>query len=348
MSIYERKDDHIRICLEEDVRSGHNYWDDVHLKHKALPKTDLEEVGLETDFLGYRLKYPMIITAITGGVDNGKKINEVIAAACEKYQIGMGLGSQRIALEDPSVEDTFSVVKDRDIPLVIANLGLPQFSNGFPGTYGSKEVEKAMEMIGADMLAVHFNLAQEALQTNGDPLVKGAEENLQRLTMDYPMMAKEVGNGIDMVTGKKLANMGFKAMDVSGVSGTSFPAVEMKRHGNLHGKEDAEWMEPFVEWGHPAPASLYLNRKSSIPLIASGGIRNGVDGTKALALGATLFGMAGVILPYADKGPEALEAFISNTIKQLKTAIFLSGGTSSRDPTHSPPIIVPPLRWWLP
>ena len=200
-------------------------------------------------------------------------------------------------------------------------------------------------MIDADVVAIHFNLAQEALQPDGDPLVSGAMERLSSLTHEYDLIAKEVGCGMDIQTSLELTKHGFKAIDVSGTSGTSFTAVESLRAREID--PNADWGTPFRDWGIPSPAALLDSSKTGLPLIASGGVRNGVDCAKALVLGASLVGMAGSVLPYASNGPDALRTHLESVIHQMRVAIFLAGGTSALKPTSSRPIFLPPLIHWV-
>ncbi len=333
--IENRKLEHIKICAEKDVGTHHNYWDDVVLKHETLPSRDLEEISLETEFLGVKLRAPIIIDAMTGGHEVAKRINENIAKACEALGIGMAVGSQRAAIEKKELEDTYSVVRKYDIPLRLGNIGAPQLALG----YGEEEIEKAIEMIAAHALEVHFNYLQEAIQPEGEAIVGQLRNMLPVLAKKYTLIAKETGAGISRKAGEFFKDAGFKALDVSGVSGTSFAAVEYYRGGELG--------EIFWDWGLPAPYSLIILRDLELPLIGSGGIRNGMDVARALALGARIAGISREILPAALKSADAVLQRIERIIKELRIAVFLSGAESAMDMVNAGYVIKGELREWL-
>lgn len=333
--IENRKLEHIKICAEKNIVAHHNYWDDITLKHETIPEVDMDDIRLDVNFLGKKLNYPIIVDAMTGGHGVAKIINENIARAAEELGIGMAVGSQRAAIENPELEDTYSVVAKYDVPLRIGNLGAPQFALG----YGEEEIIRAMEMIDAHALDVHFNYLQEAIQPEGDTKVKGLEEKLQYLAKKFPLIAKETGAGISRRAGEFFKNAGFIAIDVSGVSGTSFAAVEYYRGG----KEG----EIFWDWGLPAPYSLKILKDLNIPLIGSGGIRNGIDAAKALALGADVVGIAREVLKPAMKSYEDVVERIEKIIREMKIAIFLSGASRVEDMKNAEYIVRGELAQWL-
>lgn len=333
--IERRKLEHLKICLERNVMSHHNYWDDVIIKHETIPSVDLENISLEVEFLGRKLNAPIIVDAMTGGHKVAKKINENIAKACSELGIGMAVGSQRAAIEKKELEDTYSVIKNYEIPLRLGNLGAPQIAL----EYGEEEIRRAIEMIDAHALEVHFNYLQEAIQPEGESVVRGLKEKLKKLAGKYKLIAKETGAGISRKAGEFFKSAGFVALDVSGVSGTSFAAVEYYRGGELG--------ETFWDWGIPSPYSLLILRELEIPLIGSGGIRNGLDVARALALGATLAGISREILPYAFKSSDAVINKLERIIKELKITIFLSGATNVNDMRNVSYVIRGELREWL-
>ncbi len=333
--IEDRKLEHIKICLEKDVKASHNYWDDVVIKHVTIPKVDLEDVDIRTEFLGIKLEAPLIIDAMTGGHRVAKSINENIAKAAEELGIGMAVGSQRSAIENPALEYTYSVVKKYNVPLRMGNLGAPQFAMG----YGEEEVIRAIEMIDAHAMEIHFNYLQEAVQPEGDRKVNGLVENLERFAKKYKLIGKETGAGFDIDSAKTLKNIGFAAIDVSGVSGTSFAAVEYHRGGSI-GKT-------FWNWGLPSPYSLLSLRSIGLPMIGSGGIRNGLDVAKALCMGASVAGMAREILRYATKSYEDVVKKIEEVIHELRVALFLAGVSSLKEIADCKYIIRGELRFWL-
>jgi len=333
--IENRKLEHIKICAEKDVGAHHNYWDDIALLHETIPKVDMEDVVLEVEFLGKKLNYPIIVDAMTGGHKIAKKINENIAKACEELGIGMAVGSQRGAIENPELEDTYSVIAKYEIPLRLGNLGAPQFALG----YGEEEIKRAMEMIDAHALEIHFNYLQESVQPEGDTQVKNLRNKLRSLAQKYPLIAKETGAGISKAAGEFFKDSGFKAIDVSGVSGTSFAAVEYYRGG----KEGLI----FWDWGLPAPYSLIQLRDIGIPLIGSGGIRNGLDAAKAIALGADVVGIAREILKPAMKSHKDVVKKLESIVKELRIAIFLSGASNVKEMQDAGYVIRGELAQWL-
>ncbi len=333
--IENRKLEHIKICADKNIVAHHNYWDDIILKHETIPKVDMESVELEVEFLGKKLNYPIIVDAMTGGHKVAKVINENIARACEELGIAMAVGSQRATIENPELEDTYSVVANYDIPLRIGNLGAPQFALG----YGEEEIRRAMEMIDAHALDIHFNFLQEAIQPEGDTKVEGLKEKMEELAKKFPLIAKETGAGVSRNAGEFFKNAGFIAIDVSGVSGTSFAAVEYYRGGE-HG-------ELFWDWGLPAPYSLIILRDLNLPLIGSGGIRNGLDVARALALGADVVGIAREILKPAMKSYEDVVKRLERIIEEMRIAIFLSGACGVKDMKNVDYVIRGELAQWL-
>ena len=333
--IEDRKLEHIKICLEKDVKSSHNYWDDVVIKHHTIPRVDYEDVELGVEFLGRKLNYPIIIDAMTGGHRIAKKINENIAKAAEELGIGIAVGSQRSAIENPNLEDTYSVVRDYEIPLRLGNLGAPQFALN----YGEDEIKRAMDMIDAHAMEIHFNYLQESVQPEGDRVVGNLLDKLKPLAQKYPLMAKETGAGFDRGSAEKLINIGFKAIDVSGVSGTSFAAVEYYR-GGKYGKT-------FWDWGLPSPYAILKLRDLNVPIVGSGGIRNGLDVAKAIALGATVVGMAGSVLPYATRSAQAVVEKMEDVVTELKIAVFLAGASNLKELGNADYVVTGNLRDWL-
>ncbi len=333
--IEDRKLEHIKICADKDVVAHHNYWDDVLLKHETIPRVDLEDIRLDVNFLGRKLNYPIIIDAMTGGHRIAKVINENLAKAAEELGIGMAVGSQRAAIENKELEDTYSIIAKYEVPLRIGNLGAPQFALG----YGEEEIRRAMEMIDAHAMDIHFNYLQEAIQPEGDTKVSGLKDKLKNLARRYPLIAKETGAGISRSSGEFFKNAGFKAIDVSGVSGTSFAAVEYYRGGDEG--------QLFWDWGLPAPYSLHILRDLDVPLIGSGGIRNGLDAAKALALGASVVGIARILLKPAMKSHKDVIEVLKRIVKEMRIAIFLSGFSGVADMKNAEYAVRGELALWL-
>jgi len=333
--IQDRKLEHIKICLDKDVNATHNYWDDVVLKHVTIPKKDLEDISTETVFLDKKLSAPILIDAMTGGHPVAKKINENIAKVSEELGIAIAVGSQRSAIENPNLEDTYGIVAQYDVPLRIGNLGAPQFALG----YGEQEVQRAMEMIDAHALEIHFNYLQESVQPEGDRVVNGLIDELGSLAKRYRLIGKETGAGFDYSSAKLLKSLGFAAIDVSGVSGTSFAAVEYYRMGR-HGKV-------FWDWGLPSPYCVLTLKSLELPIIGSGGLRSGLDLARAIALGADMGGFARALLKYAAKSWQELLSKVQELIEELKIAMFLTGSTTVAELKQASYVIRGELRFWL-
>jgi isopentenyl-diphosphate delta-isomerase len=341
VKIQKRKNDHIDICLTKDVRTSYNHWDDVHLNHQAIPRCDLDEIDLKTEFLGKQLSAPLVIAAMTGGSNKADAYNKNLAKAAEEFGIGLGVGSQRAGIEKKEYEGSYTVVRDHNIPLVLANLGAPQFA--FVGRsgrkqYGIDEVKKALEMIGADAVCIHFNYLQEVIQPEGDTNVKGLIENLNEVSKRFKVIAKETGAGFSRETALIFKGAGVAALDVGGASGTSFSAVESYR-----GRDDINSAKrpgvTYWDWGIPTPITIMISQVG-LPIIGTGGLRNGLDVVKALALGADLGGMAWPLLKPASKGYDDLKNEIKTILDEIRIGIFLSGATGTADIKDTKPILI--------
>lgn len=306
--ISERKRSHLEICRKENVEFDKSAgFDSLELRHNALPECDLSEIDVSCELLGKKLSAPLMISAMTGGVGEGEKINKELAALAQKLGLGFGVGSQRAAIEDAKLARTYEVRDVAPDVLLLGNLGLAQFVVG----YGEKEAEAAMEMIDADALAIHLNAAQEAAQPEGDTNWKGGLEAIRKLKV--PVVAKEVGAGINGDVGARLESVGVKAIDVGGAGGTSWTKVEHYRGAGTS----------LSEWGLPTAQCLLENRDRKIPLIATGGVRSGQDVAKAIVLGATACGMALPVLRAWYEG--RAEDYLKSVIEELKKVMFLTG-----------------------
>jgi len=344
-----RKADHIDICLEEDVqaRTVTTGFEDVHFVHRALPEINREEIDLKIKVFNHEFSAPIIVGAMTGGTAKAEKINAAIAKAVEQLGLGMGLGSQRAAIENPKLEKTFSIArKNAPTAFLIANLGGPQLVQG----YGLKEARKAVEMIEADALAIHLNPLQEAIQPEGETKFKGLTEKIGEIAaeLDVPVIVKETGAGIAAEEAKKLESVGVKGIDVAGAGGTSWAAVEYYRAKKAKNSFLERLGEAFWDWGIPTAVSLVeVVQSVSIPVIASGGIRDGVQAAKALALGASLSSLSSPILKQAVKGPEEVKKTLEHIIEELRNAMFLVGADSIEKLRNVPLIITGKSLEWL-
>src|SRR2546422_7871620 len=283
----QRKAEHVNIILQENVSAEYNYWNDVRLVHTALPEIDLDDVDVSVKFFGKRLEAPLIISSMTGGFGVGKEINANLAKAASEVGVAVGGGAQRAALGKPDLEPTYSVVKDYGVPLVFANLRAPQLvPQEGKRAYRGADARKAMQMIKADALIVHLNFLQEVVQPEGDRRAKGCLAAIKALASKFPLMAKETGAGISRETAQKLKAAGARAIDVGGLGGTSFSAVEHQRGRKEAASPKERLRATFWDLGIPTPASL-LFAGGGLPLVGAGGARSGLDDAKGCALGGT-------------------------------------------------------------
>ncbi|MCC6956516.1 MAG: type 2 isopentenyl-diphosphate Delta-isomerase, partial [Anaerolineales bacterium] len=295
--IGRRKSDHIRINLEEDVRSGLTTGlERYRFRHRALPELDLDSVSLSQELFGRRLEAPILISSMTGGTQEAAAINQRLAQAAQQTGVAMGVGSQRAAIEQPEIAYTFQVRRDAPDVLLFANLGAVQLNYG----YGLDECRRAVDMIEADALILHLNALQEAVQPEGDTRFKGLARRIEGVckALPVPVIAKEVGWGFSEGDIRLLAEAGVAAIDVAGAGGTSWSQVEMHRAQTESQKRLAA---AFVNWGVPTSEAILEVRRLApqMTVIASGGLRSGVDIAKCLALGAQLGGMASPFLKAA-------------------------------------------------
>jgi isopentenyl-diphosphate delta-isomerase len=347
--IGERKADHIEVCLKEDVQSRRatTGFEDVHLVHKALPEIEREKIDISTTVFGYRFSAPLLVGAMTGGTEKAAKINAAIAEAVEELHLGMGVGSQRIAIDNPKTERSFSIVREKaPTAFILANIGAPQFV----GKYGVKEAKKAVEMVKANALAVHLNALQEAVQPEGDTNYSNLLQKICKLAkeLDVPVVIKETGAGISAEDAAMLAATGVAGIDVAGAGGTSWAAVEYYRAKARQDDSSQRLGEAFWDWGIPTAASLVETVKSvNLPVIASGGIRNGVDATKALALGASLASAAYPFLKPATTGSEEVKKALSYLVGEVRNAMFLVGANSVQKLQKVPVVLTGKTAEWL-
>lgn len=342
----KRKADHIKICLEQktQARKATTGFENVHLIHKALPEVDKAKVDLSTTFLGHKFNAPIVVGAMTGGTEEATKINSNIAETVEKLHIGMGVGSQRAAIENKQLAKTFTIAR-RKAPhaFIIANIGGIQLAHG----YGLREVRKAIEMIDADAVAIHLNALQEAVQPEGQTNFEGVIARIAEIAcnLDKPVIVKETGAGIAAEDAKKLENAGVKAIEVGGSGGTSFAAVEFYRSNK---EADRFQAEAFWDWGTSTAISLIETAQSvRIPVIASGGLRTGTDVAKALALDASLCSVSQPILEAAVKSPKETENALTSLAEELRNAMFLVGAKSIEVLGKMPVVITGRTAKWL-
>ncbi|HML05908.1 MAG TPA: type 2 isopentenyl-diphosphate Delta-isomerase [Methanobacterium sp.] len=332
----ERKLEHLLLCANCDVEYRKSTgFEDIELIHKALPEVNKEEIDVSTELFGKKMDVPLIISAITGGHPAATKVNRELAKAADKMNIGMGVGSQRAAVEIPELVPTYSVVRENaPDAVIIGNIGAPQI----------QYAEQAAGMIGADALAIHLNTLQEAIQPEGDIDATGYISSIEKVTelIDMPIIAKETGAGISREDAKILEKAGVSAIDVAGAGGTSWAAVETYR------AKDSYMGNMYWDWGIPtAVSTVEVCESVKIPVISSGGIRSGLEAAKALALGAESVGMALPLLKDAYLGHEAVIKSIEQFKDSLKVAMFLVGASNIKELRKSNLVIRGKTREWL-
>lgn len=332
-----RKLDHLRICAEENVECGDAGFGDIRFVHNALPECDMAEIDLSARILGHTFTSPLFISAMTGGHPGTKETNARLARAAEQFGLGMGVGSQRAALENGQLADTFAVVRD-EAPhaFLVANIGVVQLRD-----HGIAWAERAVEMIEADALAVHLNFLQEAIQPEGDHNATGCFAAIEELCRDFrtPVIVKETGCGISAATARKCWGAGVSAIDIGGWGGTSWAAVEAVRAGNGTSERDQVLKnlgQDFASWGIPTVVSLAEVLATGGPVIASGGVRSGLDIAKGLAFGADLCGMALPLLKPAMESDAALARTIGAIHQELTVTMFLTGSAKTTDLRKAP------------
>ncbi|MDE2748650.1 MAG: type 2 isopentenyl-diphosphate Delta-isomerase [Chloroflexota bacterium] len=319
-----RKADHIRINLENDVQFPRvtTGLERYRLLHQALPELSLADIDTSTSLFGKALAAPIVISSMTGGTGIAQAINRSLASCAQKHGIAMGLGSQRAAIEDDSLAGSYRIRDVAPDVLLFANVGAVQLNYG----YGVKECRKAIEMADADALILHFNVLQEAVQPEGDinfaGLLPKIEEICRRLQV--PVIAKEVGWGFSQSAVRDLASAGVAAVDVAGAGGTSWSEVEYHRAPTAF---HARVARSFADWGIPTADAIQYARRAApdLPVIASGGLRDGIDIAKSIALGADLAGLASPFLRAASDSSLALDELTQELIAQLRIAMLCTG-----------------------
>ena len=330
----KRKKEHLELCLDtESVSSPSSTGLEVYrFVHNALPELDIDEIDIGTTFLGKRLKAPILISSMTGGFDLARKVNRNLAVAAQRLGLAMGVGSQRVAIEEPSAASSFQV---RDLApdiLLLGNLGAVQLNYG----YGLEQCRRALAMIGADGLILHLNVLQEAAQPEGNRNFKGLTGKIAAMCRELgvPVVAKEVGNGISVDVATRLQRAGVKAIDIAGKGGTSWSAVETQRAARLGQRVDTA----FADWGIPTEEAIISVRKAlpDIQLIASGGIRSGVDMAKSIALGADLAGLGQPLLAAALESADKVVELLAGVIHELKVSMLCVGSKDLRELRQAP------------
>jgi isopentenyl-diphosphate delta-isomerase len=322
--INERKVEHIRVIESDpDVERHRAYFDEVRLRHRALPELDRAKVDPSVEFMGKRQSFPLLISCMTGGDHELlRTINRNLAQAAEETGVAMGVGSQRIMFTQPGARASFEVRRHAPHALLFANLGAAQLNQG----YGADQCREAIDVVGADALYLHLNPLQEAVQPEGDTDFSGLADKIGAVAgrLDRPVVVKEVGAGIGPEDVERLLPHGIRYIDVAGAGGTSWSRIEHHRHAEEEGDRLGL---TFQDWGWPTPMALraLAPYRDQVTLVASGGIRTGLDMAKAMVLGASLCGMAAPFLKPALESPEAVVRVIDCLKREFVTAMFLLG-----------------------
>jgi len=333
-----RKIEHLKICATSSVESRKVSagFEDVTLIHRALPELDMNKLDLSVDFLGKRLRAPFLIASITGGHPDTIPVNSALAAAAEELGVGIGVGSQRAAIDDTAQEESFRVVRD-EAPnaFVYGNVGAAQIRK-----YGVEWVEKLVEMIDADALAIHLNFLQEAIQPEGDKDAAGCLDTIREIcsSLGTPVIVKETGAGISREDAILLQKAGVSAIDVGGVGGTSWAGVEVYRARESGDSISEHLGELFWDFGIPTVASI-IESRVSLQIIATGGVRTGLDIAKSIALGASAASAALPFVGSALKGKEPVVSILSRMLDEFRTAMFLCGCANIQDLRNAPVVV---------
>jgi len=349
--IERRKLQHLQIATSARAQGAAGAgWDDVHLVPLAVPELDAGDVDLTTRFLGAELRAPLLITGMTGGHEAARVVNARLGEAAERLGIAVGVGSQRAALADPSLAPTFAAVRERaPSAFVLANLGAAQLvaQGGTPPLDGGA-VRAAVDMVGARALAVHLNVLQEMVQTEGDRAAAGILDAIRDVAAasPVPVMAKEVGAGLSREAATALARAGVAALDVGGAGGTSFALVESIRAEEAGDRRGARLGRTFADWGLPTAVSTLECRTAGLPLVATGGVRTGLDAAKALALGADLVGIGQPAASAAMRGLDQLMEELTLFVEELRLALLLCGARSPAALRALPVVLTGPTREW--
>lgn len=325
--IMQRKKDGIDIPLSKNVQSkfSSNYLEYVKLIHNALPEINFEDVDLSTIFLNHKFGSPIIIDSMTGGTPEASKINSRLGKIAEKYDLGMGLGSQRAGLKSQSLAETYSIArKNAPSAFLIANIGGAQLSEGL----NLNLILSIISMIEANALVIHLNPLQELVQPEGEPKYKGVYNKIVELKekIDVPIIVKEVGSGISREVAVMLEKAKIDSINIAGSGGTSWAGVEGIRAGYLKNSVKEHLGDLFWDWGIPTAQSLIEVQSSvNIPVIASGGIRNGLEIAKCLVLGASMCALAYPFLKAASDSEDSLVKFVDMLLTEIKSVMFLTG-----------------------
>ena len=346
-----RKLDHIKICLKDDVefKTKSAGFEEVELIHQSLPELDYQKIDMTTKFLGRQFDYPILINAMTGGHPESAKVNKTLAQFASEFNIPMEVGSQRAAIENVDLIGTYGIAREFTKSaggniFLIGNIGGGQLVQH----YGIEEVQKCIEMIDADALAIHLNPLQEALQKEGNVNYQNLLGKIKEIItqIKVPIIIKETGNGLSQGALKSLKDIGVKYVDVSGAGGTSWAAVESYRHGKDN--EFAKIAINFRDWGIPTVVSTIMAVKIGLNVICSGGIRTGIDIAKSIACGADIAGIALPFLEHAfQEDLDGLRDQMKIFIRELQTSMFLTKSANIEKMKTAKKIFLGKIKEWI-
>jgi isopentenyl-diphosphate delta-isomerase len=348
--ISSRKLEHLELALHGDAEASLGLsWNDVRLIHNCLPELELADVDMQTDFLGQRLAAPVWITGMTGGHERAARINRRLAIAAERHGLAMGLGSQRAGLFDPRLMATYRVARDAaPRAVLIANIGAPQLvPQGDTPPLGLEDIRAIVRSVEAQALAIHLNFLQEVVQPEGDRSAWGVLSAIGEVvrSVGVPVMVKETGAGIAREQARSLQQAGVAAIDVGGAGGTSMVKIEGARDGQRKNGH-VSVAEAFGQWGIPTTASILETRGCGVPIIATGGVRSGVDAARAIALGASAVGVGLPFLMAADAGDAELDSAIQRFLMELRGALFLTGSGTPGELRTQGAVVLGELANW--
>lgn len=347
-----RKAEHLTVAARpESEVAATARWSEITLLHNPLPEMDRAALDLGVTYLGRRFALPIVIAGMTGGHPRATEVNRTLARVAARFDIPMGVGSQRAMLRNPALTPTYAVAREAAPGLfLIANVGLPQLlPQGDAAPFTATEVRRAIDAIGAGALALHLNFLQEAVQAEGDTNASGGLDAIRRLVPEVgvPVIAKETGAGMTARAAIDLAAAGVAALEVGGAGGTSFAAVESGRAADAGDERLAALGRLFADWGVPTPAAIRMVRPAGLPIVATGGVRNGLDAARALALGADLVGLARPLLERALVSEEATAEWLAGFVAELRTAMFLVGAATPAALKRVPYLALGTTRAWL-
>ncbi|MGH2458640.1 MAG: type 2 isopentenyl-diphosphate Delta-isomerase [Chloroflexota bacterium] len=348
----DRKFEHLEIAAGGTIESPSGAgWGDIQLVHDCLPEVDRGAVDLAIWFFGKRLKAPIVIASMTGGHPRAAEINRRLASAAQRLGIAMGLGSQRAAIEQPELMSTYAVARQAaPDAFLIANVGAPQLvaqGDRAPLTVG--QVQALVDAVSADALAIHLNFLQEACQPEGDANARGCAEAIAQVSsaITVPVIAKETGAGMSAASARRLRELGARALDVGGYGGSNMAMLEARRAERQGNQLRRRLGETFATWGIPTAVSIVEARSAGLPVIATGGVRTGLDAAKAINLGAALVGVARPALSQASVSEEALIEWLEGFIEELRVAAFLTGANDLAGLARRPRRVFGRTAEWL-